>query len=102
MKKSGISRRIDKLGRITIPMEMRNNLGICTGDMIDIDADGDGIVLSKSADIAPREKLMGAISVIDECSSLTDSIDAETARLVKTKLGELKNLINISSADTEN
>ena len=102
MKKSGISRRIDKLGRITIPMEMRNNLGICTGDMIDIDADGDGIVLSKSADITSKEKLIGAISVIDEYSSLTDSMDAETMSLVKSKLGELKSLINISPATTEN
>ena len=36
MKLSGITRRIDNLGRIVIPKEIRNNMNISNGDLLDI------------------------------------------------------------------
>ncbi|MBQ6705924.1 MAG: AbrB/MazE/SpoVT family DNA-binding domain-containing protein, partial [Clostridia bacterium] len=36
MKSTGIVRRIDQLGRITIPMETRNILGIKENDSLEI------------------------------------------------------------------
>ncbi len=94
MGKSGISRRIDELGRITIPMEMRRNLGIHSGDMIDISINEDSVVLSKSEDVTPKDKITGAKTLLDECSSLTDNLDAETAAYVKSKLAEAEELLS--------
>ena len=47
MVKSGITRRIDELGRIVIPKEIRKNLKIQDSDEIDISLDGNNIILNK-------------------------------------------------------
>ena len=51
MKATGIVRRIDELGRIVIPKEIRRVLRIREGDPIEIFTDADGIVLKKYARI---------------------------------------------------
>lgn len=47
MNDTGIVRRVDDLGRIVIPMELRRTLGIHVKDPISISVDGDRIVLEK-------------------------------------------------------
>ncbi len=51
MKATGIVRRIDELGRIVIPKEIRRVLRIREGDPIEIFTDADGVVLKKYARI---------------------------------------------------
>lgn len=47
----GIDRRIDDLGRVVIPKEYRNNLGINEGDPIEIIMDSENqIILRKKRD----------------------------------------------------
>lgn len=47
MKSTGIIRKVDELGRIVIPMELRNKLNISVKDPIEIYVDGSSIVLKK-------------------------------------------------------
>lgn len=48
MKKStGIVRKLDELGRITIPIELRRSLGILDRDSIEILVDDEQIILKK-------------------------------------------------------
>jgi transcriptional pleiotropic regulator of transition state genes len=47
MKEVGIARRVDNLGRIVLPAELRRLFGISPGDAVDISVDGDAIVLRK-------------------------------------------------------
>ena len=47
MKATGIVRRIDELGRIVIPMELRRTLHISERDALEIFTDEDTIVLKK-------------------------------------------------------
>ena len=47
MKATGVLRKIDGLGRIVIPMEMRNKLDISTNDPLEIHVEGSQIVLKK-------------------------------------------------------
>lgn len=47
MRATGIVRRIDDLGRIVIPKEIRRTLKIREGDPLEIFTDGNGIVLQK-------------------------------------------------------
>ena len=47
MSKSGITRRIDELGRLVIPKEIRKNLKIKNNDQIEISIVNNQIVLSK-------------------------------------------------------
>ncbi len=47
MKSTGIVRRVDELGRIVIPIELRNKLKIEVKDPIEIYVDGSSIILKK-------------------------------------------------------
>ncbi len=47
MKSTGIIRRMDELGRVVIPIEIRNQFNIAEKDPIEIYVDGSTIVLKK-------------------------------------------------------
>lgn len=47
MKSTGIVRRVDELGRVVIPIELRNKFGIAEKDPIEIYVDGSSIILKK-------------------------------------------------------
>lgn len=47
MKSTGIIRRLDELGRVVIPIELRNKFNISEKDPIEIYVDGTNIILKK-------------------------------------------------------
>ena len=47
MKSTGIVRRVDELGRVVIPIEIRNKFDIAEKDPIEIYVDGSSIILKK-------------------------------------------------------
>ena len=47
MKALGIIRRIDDLGRVVIPKEIRRNMGLKEGDPLEIYTDRDGTIIFK-------------------------------------------------------
>ena len=47
MKSTGLVRKVDELGRIVIPIELRRNLGIEQKDALEIFIEGEQIVLKK-------------------------------------------------------
>ena len=47
MKSTGIVRKVDELGRIVLPVEMRRTLDIAERDALEIYVDGEMIVLRK-------------------------------------------------------
>ncbi len=57
MTTSGIIRRIDELGRIVIPKEIRKNLRIKNGDNLEILFEGENILLRKYSQIENLENI---------------------------------------------
>ncbi len=49
MKSTGIVRKVDELGRIVLPIELRRTLDIMERDALEIYVDGDCVVLKKYA-----------------------------------------------------
>lgn len=47
MKTTGIVRKVDELGRIVLPVEMRRTLDISERDTLEIYVEGDSIILRK-------------------------------------------------------
>lgn len=47
MKSTGIIRKVDELGRVVIPIELRRTLGISEKDGLEIYVDEDRIILRK-------------------------------------------------------
>ena len=72
MEKSGITRRIDDLGRIVIPKEIRKNLRINDGDNIEIYINEEKIILQKYSDLKNIENI--AQLVTDSIYSITKDI----------------------------
>ncbi len=47
MKSTGIVRKVDELGRIVLPIELRRTFGIAEKDALEIYVDGENIILRK-------------------------------------------------------
>ncbi|MFZ3591014.1 AbrB/MazE/SpoVT family DNA-binding domain-containing protein [Bacillus sp. DJP31] len=47
MKSTGIVRKVDELGRVVIPIELRRTLGIAEKDALEIYVDNEKIILKK-------------------------------------------------------
>ncbi|CDF20007.1 transcriptional regulator AbrB family [Clostridium sp. CAG:609] len=57
MKQTGVTRKIDELGRIVIPKEIRKNLGIRDGESLEIFTSDDSIILKKYYEVRRYEDL---------------------------------------------
>jgi transcriptional pleiotropic regulator of transition state genes len=49
-KRTGVARKVDQLGRVVLPAEVRRHFGIRPGDLIEIGVDSDAILLTKVED----------------------------------------------------
>lgn len=47
MKSTGIVRKVDELGRVVLPIELRRTLSIAERDSLEIYVDGSNIILKK-------------------------------------------------------
>lgn len=80
MKSTGIVRKVDELGRIVIPIEMRRTLNIDEKDSLEIYSEGDSIVLRKY-----RESCV-------LCGSMTNSISFNGKNICVDCLKKLKEI----------
>ncbi len=74
MKATGIVRRIDDLGRVVIPKEIRRTMRIREGDPLEIYTDKDGGVIFK------KYSLMGGLG--EFASQLCETLHKTTGRIV--------------------
>ncbi len=51
MKSTGVERKIDELGRIVLPSELRKVFGIHEGDELEISVEEDRVILQKRQDV---------------------------------------------------
>lgn len=61
MKSTGIVRKVDELGRVVIPKELRRTLGIEEKDPVEIYIDGDKIILKKYLPNAEKEDVISSL-----------------------------------------
>lgn len=68
MKETGVVRRLDELGRVVIPKEIRSRLKIKNGDLVDIFTNNEEIILQKyhplSRDILPIRSVLEAFKKV--------------------------------------
>ncbi|MCI9233097.1 MAG: AbrB/MazE/SpoVT family DNA-binding domain-containing protein [Bacilli bacterium] len=95
MKATGVVRRIDELGRIVIPKEIRKTLRIKEGENLEIYIDNEAIILKKYSSIHSLDEF--AQKLTDTISSLlkktviitdSDTIVAVSGELKKKYLGQ--------------
>ena len=61
MKETGILRRIDELGRIVVPKEIRKKLKIREGDNLDIFVDEENVILRKYSPLNDLEAILSVL-----------------------------------------
>ena len=85
MKATGIVRRIDDLGRVVIPKEIRRTLRIREGDPLEIFTDREGeVILKKFAkDLAEEKGLMEEFALYDLVERLAGQQIMEHRKLFK-------------------
>ena len=44
---SGVTRKVDQLGRVVLPVELRRTLGLREGDLVEVAVEGTRILLTK-------------------------------------------------------
>lgn len=47
MSSSGVTRKVDQLGRVVLPVEVRRSLGLREGDHVEVAVEGGRILLTK-------------------------------------------------------
>ena len=91
MKSTGITRRIDDLGRIVIPKEIRKNLKIKENEVLEIFINNDEIILKKFSPFNDSEKVLSDyIKVINDMTSNDVIITDRDKVILSTKKLEEK------------
>lgn len=83
MRDTGVVRRLDELGRITLPMELRKSLNLKERDSLQIFVEEDRIILQK---YAPSDVFTG---------SMDDLIDFHGKKVAKKSIEELAKLAGL-------
>lgn len=79
MKSTGITRRIDDLGRIVIPKEIRKNLRLKDGELLEIFINDEDIVLKKFSKMNDMEK------IFDDYVNVLNSLTGSTILITDTE-----------------
>ncbi|HBG75344.1 AbrB/MazE/SpoVT family DNA-binding domain-containing protein [Eubacteriales bacterium mix99] len=85
MKSTGIVRKVDELGRVVIPIELRRTLDIEEKDALEIYVDGEQIILKKYAPACIF------------CDDARDVIQYRGKNICKNCLAEMANSVNNGS-----
>lgn len=93
MKSTGVVRRIDELGRIVVPKEMRRVLRIREGDSLEISADTDAITLKKYSLVESIDNFITQYVDAVHASSKKELIVTDMEKVLAASNGFKKNII---------
>jgi len=90
MKSTGLIRRIDDLGRVVIPKEIRHKLLIEEGDPLEIFTEDDGIILKK---YAPDYDFLNMVDDLERrFNHSTEIAGHKNTKDIKLRFEEIKKL----------
>lgn len=80
MRATGIVRRVDDLGRVVIPKEIRRSMGIKEGEPLEIFTEGDAVIFRRYC-----YNLTAEVARVAELVEMHCNADSETMRLLTNK-----------------
>jgi transcriptional pleiotropic regulator of transition state genes len=83
MKSTGVVRKIDELGRIVLPSELRRVFGIREGEELEISVEGERVILQKRGDLCIF------------CGAESPAIEYRGRRLCDDCAGHLRELVEV-------
>ncbi len=100
MKSTGVVRRIDELGRIVIPKEIRRNLRIKDGEALEIFVDSDLIGLKKFSPMNDLESIAKALVESVYMSSKRDMIITDRDKIIAASINLRKKYLGLTISST--
>lgn len=91
MRATGIVRRIDDLGRVVIPREIRKQFGIEEGDPLEILVNKDEIILRKYDVSIGLKELVRRLD--NEFSDVRSDMETETANKIYEHISALEDIL---------
>lgn len=91
MRATGIVRRIDDLGRIVIPREIRKQFMISEGDSLEIFVNNDEIILRKYDVSIGLKELVRRMN--NEFSDVKSDMETETANKIYEHISALQDIL---------
>jgi transcriptional pleiotropic regulator of transition state genes len=91
MRETGIIRRIDDLGRVVIPREIRKQFLIKEGDQLEIFVNKDEIILKKYDVSIGMKELVRRLD--DEFSDVKGDMETEIANNIYKHISALKDIL---------
>lgn len=85
MKSTGIIRKIDELGRVVLPIELRRNLDISVKDAVEIYVEEDMVILKKYESCCTFCGKIGDLITFNERNICTDCANKITNALKQVK-----------------
>lgn len=86
IKNNTFRTKVDKVGRVVIPIEIRRKLGIGLNEHIEAACDGDCVKFYKSRDTELDKNIRGILLVAEEDNKIND----EDYEILKRILGKLR------------
>ena len=96
MRATGIVRRVDDLGRVVIPRDIRQSMGIREGEPMEIYLDKDAVIFRRYS-----YKLTAEVARVAELVEQNCNADAETLRLLTDKFLEISKILKESEEDED-
>lgn len=94
MKQTGIVRRIDDLGRVVIPKEIRRSLKIYEGDPMEIFVENGGVLFKK------YEVIEGATEAVDNLKNyIAEDADIRSQEKILQKIKEIEDILKEEQAE---
>lgn len=97
MRVTGIIRRIDDLGRVVIPREIRKQFGIEDGDPLEIFVNKDEIILSKYDVSIGIKELVRRLD--NEFSDVKSDMETEKANKIYEHISALQDILKSINTD---
>jgi AbrB family looped-hinge helix DNA binding protein len=96
MRATGIVRRVDDLGRVVIPREIRKQMGIREGEPMEIFLEPDAVTFRRYA-----YKLTAEVARVAELVEQNCNADRETVRLLTDKFLEIAKILKEHEEDED-
>ena len=91
MKATGIVRRVDDLGRVVIPRDIRQSMGIREGEPLEIFTESDAVIFRRY-----DFHLIAEVARVAELVERHCNADTETMRLLTDKFLEISKILKES------
>lgn len=100
MKLAGIVRRIDELGRIVIPKEIRKTLHIKNGENLEIFISDDTIILKKYSELGNMQELSDTITETLNSTIKASVLISDTDKYISISGPLKKKYLNVEISET--